>query len=212
LRRELGNGKQLEENSMSTAMTLDEKRDKAANIVHAFALAHAGIAFTLANTAIGDTVVLTALTLWMIQKIGGIYGCNDINPWQVIGRVFGWMAGTYIGAKLLFFIPFLGNLANAVATSVVTETIGWTCIFLMESFDDPSKVSEDEWEGIVNQARKRADADRKENKILLKKMTKEEKNRYKEIGELIRKGDLTEEQEKSLLKEMNDIRQRILAR
>ena len=85
-------------------------------------------------------------------------------------------------------------------------------IFLMQSFDDPSKASEDEWDNIITQARKKADENKEENKIILEKMTKEEKNRYKEIGKLIKKGNLTEEQEKALLKEMNDIRQRILAR
>jgi uncharacterized protein (DUF697 family) len=190
----------------------DLKRKEAGELVHIFAFAHAVVAFFLANTLIGDAPVLTALTFWMIQKIGKIYNCNDLNPWKIMGKVFGFVAGTYLGAKLVGLIPGIGNIANAVATTVVTETIGWTCIFLMESFDDPNEVSNSEMKGIMERAFGEAQKHKEENKQLIKKMTKAERQKIRELGNRVQDETLSQEEKEAIFEEIESMRKKILAR
>ncbi|GEM_PF-6564545 len=52
---------------------MDSHKEEAGILIHSFAAAHAVIAFLLANTVIGDTVILTGLTYAMIEILGGIY-------------------------------------------------------------------------------------------------------------------------------------------
>lgn len=196
-------------------LSKEEKRKKAGVLISLFAFAHSAIAFTLANTAIGDTFALTAMTFWMIQKIGKIYNCNDINPWKIMGKVFGFCAGTYIGGKLLFWIPGIGNLANATATFIVTQTIGWTCVFLMESFQKNGKldeISDNQWNEIMSKSKELGESETLKNEEMLKKMTKEEKKRFRELNDKIRCKELSKEEEKMLFEEINRLRDDILKR
>ena len=196
----------------TTVVSLETKREEAGYLITVFSFAHSAVALTLANTLVGDTVILTGLTFWMIQKIGGIYNCNNLNPWKIMGKVVGFCAGVYIVGKLLFWLPGIGNWANATATFIVTQAIGWTCVFLMESFDDPSKATSEDWNRIMEKARHKGEEAAEENELLLKKMTSKEKARFKELNSRVRKEELTEQQKQQIFEEMDRMRKEIIAR
>jgi sulfopyruvate decarboxylase TPP-binding subunit len=107
-------------------------KDDATITILAFSAFHAFIAFILANTVIGDSVFLSALTVIMIIYIGTQSGHQP--GWEdavvVAFKAFGSAAGIYIAGKLLFWLPGLGNMANAVTTFTVTQVIGWTAYYL----------------------------------------------------------------------------------
>ena len=190
----------------------EQKREEAGTIINVFAFAHSAVALTLANTVIGDTAVLTGLTYLMIERIGAIYNCNDIKPWKIMGKVFGFCAGIYIGSKLLFWLPGIGNVANATATFIVTQTIGWTCVFLMESFDDPSQATDGDWKVIMTEARTIGEEKADENEEILKKSTNEERKRIKNLNAQVRSGNLTKEQKSKIFTELAQIKEEILKR
>ena len=194
------------------SLTMKQKRVEAGELVSIFAFAHSAVALTLANTLIGDTAILTGLTIWMIERIGAIYNCNNINPWKIMARVFGFCAGIYLGGKLLFFLPGLGNVANATATFIVTQTIGWTCIFLMESFDDPNAVTDEELKGVMKKAREIAKSNAEKNEEILKKMRPEEKKRFRYLNNRVQSGNLTEEEKQEAFTEIARMKEEILKR
>lgn len=198
--------------SDSVEETMSNKTDEAGRLIHMFAIAHGGIAFSLANTAIGDTVLLAGLTFYMIHKLGKIYGVEDIEAKPIIGQTLTHYAGPYLAGKLLFWLPGIGNWANAATTVLLTETMGWTCVSIFSAGKKPEELSHDDWESILNSARAKAEEHQEENKILLRKMTAEDKKKLKIINKKLKDDAISEEEKEILLESLEKVYEDIKSR
>ena len=78
---------------------MDEKREEAAVVIHSFAALHGVVALLLANTLVGDTAILTALTYSMIHILADTYDITNVSPVKIAGRIFGLVAGTYMSFR-----------------------------------------------------------------------------------------------------------------
>lgn len=134
----------------------DFEKRVTALIIHGFATAHAATAFALAQTMVGDEIVLTVLTIAMIECIAR---AND-RKWGVAEAlaVIGVMAGGYIGTRLgitlIKWIPGLGNGANAASTFVTTEILGWIAYAIVKQDKSPTELTETEKKTIKKAAEK----------------------------------------------------------
>lgn len=156
-------------------------------IIHGFAVAHAAIAFSFAQTMIGDEALLTLLTIAMIECIARV---ND-RKWGVgeALSVIGVMAGGYIGTRLgvafIKWIPGIGNGANAAATFTTTEILGWITYTLVKQDIDPSKLTREEKAEIQRSAEKLSKD--KTGEELYEKMEAEDKKKFNDLIREFRK-------------------------
>jgi len=106
---------------------------KANIIVLAFVFAHAIFCALLHNTAFGDGIVLTILTLGMVFCLIKFYGISfDI----FLGLAFlSSFAGFYLGTQGAIFLyakaPSLGLWINIIMTTLITELLGQVIILLL---------------------------------------------------------------------------------
>lgn len=110
-------------------------KEKAGQIVHGYAIAHAAAAFLLANTVVGDAPVLTVLTYGMIDSLGKLFGKRN-TPFFILrklSQLFAAQIGTYLAAKGVTWIPWFGNSINASLTFSITEIVGWTIFHIYDS-------------------------------------------------------------------------------
>ncbi|AGW12786.1 hypothetical protein [Megalodesulfovibrio gigas] len=181
------------------------KMTQAAVVISAFSAAHAVIAFALANTAIGDTVVLTGLTYAMIHTLGNMYGMSGIQPAKIGAKIFGLLAGVYLAGKLTFFLPGIGNWANAAATVFCTQVIGWTCVGFFALGQDPSDASKEELKEKMQTARANAHQYQAEAKEVAKKMTKQEREKIAELAHALREPSLSDQQRDAITQQIEEI-------
>lgn len=182
---------------------------KASRLIHTFSVLQAAIAFTLANTALGDTVLISGLTLYLIHKLGDLYEAHDVSAQQVLGQCLAYYGGAYLSAKLLFWIPGIGNWANATATLLLVETIGWTCVALFSSRLDPASLSPTQWRELLNQAHHQAKAHQADNKRILRKMTAEDRTRLRDIQRKLQEPNLPEASKEALYQTLEVLYQEI---
>lgn len=194
---------------MYTDAELVSKRREAGLVIHAFAVAHGAVAFLLANTALVDGPILAGMTMWMIHRLGKIFDKQDVNTAQIFWNIFQYVAGTWLTAKTLFFVPGIGNWANAGATMLLTETIGWACIFIFSGNIDPEKLSKEEWKNIAKMAKKEGEKHHQENKEVLNKASKEEKEQLKSIVDKLKDEDIDEEDKEKLLSKLEVLYEKI---
>ena len=108
---------------------------KAGWIIHTFALLHAVVTLACRYAGFNDELLLTVLTMTMVLLI-----C--MKKWisiefaaacVIVANVFGYMMG-HFGAELLQ--PLIGTnpAANAVATVLTTEFLGWTIVGITRLF------------------------------------------------------------------------------
>ena len=175
-------------------------------MIHGFAVAHAGTAFALAQTVVGDTAALTGLTIAMIVSISMVNGAN----WSISkGFAFlGVYAGTYFGTMgavtLIKWIPGLGNVANAAVSFTLTEVMGWaTYLIIKQSSDpkniDPKSLSKEEIKKIMEIAKGMQKAETEEMKRLYDSMEPEEKAEFGSIMKQLKNRELPEETRKYLI-------------
>lgn len=188
---------------------LEAKRREASLLVHAFAVANGAVAFFLANTALVDGPILAGLVMWMIHRLGKIYGRQDVNGAQIFWNIFQFVAGTWLTAKVLFFVPGLGNWANAATTMLLTETIGWACIFIFSENIDPEKMTREQWKKIARLARREGKRHNVENKKVLSKATREEKLRLSSLSEQLKDDSIAAEEKEKALVELAELYERI---
>lgn len=181
----------------------DLNKIEARAIISQFSFAHASVALLLANTLIGDTAVLTGLTFWMIHKLGDLYGASNLNPKNILAKIFGFLAGTYIAGKLLFFVPVIGNIANATETVVVTQIIGWTCVAMFKAGKNIDELSDEELRKIVDENREQAEQNAEEMRKILKALSRNEKKTLRAICKKLRNKNLSDEEKEKLLDEFN---------
>ncbi len=178
-------------------------------LIHAFAVTNGGVAFTLANTAVGDTMLVSGLTFYMIHRLGKLYQVEDVNAKQIVSQCLAYYAAPYLTGKLLFWLPGIGNWANAATTVLLTETVGWSCVTLFSAGQRPEDLSQQEWKTVLDGAKAKAKASQAENKRLLKKMSAEERKEAKAITEQLRDEAISEEEKERLLETLTELYQRL---
>lgn len=186
---------------------MDEKLRITHVLIHGFAAAHAATAATLSQTIVGDEAALTVLTISMIIAIARLHGQT-----VEVGSAFallGTFAGFYLGTRgAVFFvkwIPFLGNAANAIATTVTTETLGWVTYYIVSQGKSIESVRKDEVEDWIKESKKYKKEHEKEWKEMektIKEMTSDDKEMYESLVKELRKEGLRAEEQKQIEKEL----------
>lgn len=172
---------------------MPDERYVTAAIIHGFAAAHAVTAFFLAQTMIGDEAALTFLTIAMILAITRVNG----KPWFVGDglRLIGTMAGFYLGTRgammLVKWIPGIGNVANAITTTAVTELLGWSTYLLVREGKKPSDLSESEAKELKERASEMRKVSREMDKIVAR-MSSDDKSRYDKLIKELKNRDISE--------------------
>lgn len=117
------------------------RKARAKVIILSYAVAHASVAAILANTVIGDAPVLMALTTLMVYQLAKL--CEQKLDKAVIAstaaNLFGSVCGTYLAAKFITWLPFVGNGINAAITFTMSQVIGWAAFAM---FDDGMSQAE----------------------------------------------------------------------
>ena len=97
-------------------------------LIHGFAAAHALTAYLLFDTKMGDSAMLTILTVTMILFIARLYDFPVEG--SLVFAALCCLAGFYLGTKgaALFsrFFPLQSGYAPQITTTLVTELLGWT--------------------------------------------------------------------------------------
>ncbi len=100
-------------------------------VIHAFTVAHM-IAAGISGPAAGP--ILTPMTISMLCVIGGMCGINgSVMKFaaKFASNFVGFLLGVSIAEFIIGLIPGAGNLANAIATGIVTELLGWSCFIVI---------------------------------------------------------------------------------
>ena len=104
-------------------------------IIHIFALLHAAVALVCRYAGLNDELLLTVLTMSMILIIcmKRWISIEVAASCVIVANVFGYILG-HFGAELLQ--PLIGTnpAANAVATIITTELLGWTILGITRIF------------------------------------------------------------------------------
>ena len=175
-------------------------------IIHGFAIAHAVTAFTLSQTVGGDELALTALTIAMIECIARANG-RDWDAGEALS-IMGIILGSYIGIRLgVMFVklfPGPGNLANATATFLTTEFLGWLTYAIVKQDKNPSQLTKEEKEEL-KKAAKKLQKD-KTGEELYKKMSAEDKEKFNDLMKQFAKIDRDNDAERErLIQELEEI-------
>lgn len=108
---------------------------KVAWIIHIFALFHAVVTLSCRYAGLNDELLLTVLTMSMILVIcmKRWISIEFAAACVIVANVFGYIMG-HFGAELLQ--PLIGTnpAANAVATVITTEVLGWTILGITRVF------------------------------------------------------------------------------
>lgn len=169
----------------------DRRQSEAAWLIHASALANGSVAFGLANTLAGDTVLITGVSLYMIHRLGKLYDADDINGKQIITQIITHYAAPIIGAKLLFWLPGIGNWANAASMSLLTEIIGWSCVILFSEGTAVDALTSKDWKQLLKSAKKQANEHQAENKLMLANMSEQEQSQFRALNKQLANKNLT---------------------
>lgn len=176
-------------------------------MIHGFAAAHAVTAATLSQTMVGDEAALTVLTISMIIAIARLYG-QTVEVGSALA-LLGTFAGFYLGTRgAVFFvkwIPFVGNAANAIATTVTTETLGWVTYYLVSRGKSIESVRKDEVNDLIKESKehkKEHEQEWKELEKTIRKMKSDDKARYESLVSKLRKEGLSAEEQKQIEKEL----------
>ncbi|MGR9044785.1 MAG: hypothetical protein ACU83N_05775 [Gammaproteobacteria bacterium] len=197
---------------MPSSAPFDKIQSEAAWLVHACALANGGIAFGLANTLAGDSVLITGISLYMIHRLGKLYQVTDVNGKQIVTQIVTYYTAPLVTAKLLFWLPGIGNWANAASMSLLTEIIGWSCILLFAKGQNPEELDARDWKKLIRNAKHKAHEHRAANKAQLKAMTTKERKRLTEINQQLADSTLPDETRDRLFQDMIDLYAQIEAR
>lgn len=115
--------------SATTKTAVDER--VIALVIHGFTIAHmiaAGISGPMAGP------ILTPMTLTMLFVIGRMCEADAGIMKQAANfmtKFVGFILGVSIAEFILGLFPGIGNLANAIATGIVTEFLGWSCFIAL---------------------------------------------------------------------------------
>lgn len=109
---------------------------KVAWLIHLFALLHAVVTLACRYAGLNDELLLTVLTMSMVLIIcmKRWISIEFAASCVIVANVFGYILG-HFGAELLQ--PLIGTnpAANAVATIITTEFLGWTILGITRLFN-----------------------------------------------------------------------------
>lgn len=172
-------------------------------MIHGFAAAHAVTAAAFSQTIVGDEVALTTLTISMIIAISRLYN----QPIEV-GSAFallGTFAGFYLGTRGAVFcvkwIPFVGNAANAIATTMTTETLGWVTYYIVSRGNSVENVSKDKVKDLIRESEEYRAEHKKEWKRIrdiVRSMNSSDKALYNSLLTTLKKENLTELEQREI--------------
>ena len=187
---------------------MDRRRTTTALVIHGYAVAHGVAAALLAQTSVGDEVVLTALTIAMILTVANVNGAQWTKG--MAASFLAVFAGGYIGvlgaAMLVKWIPFIGNGANAVTTIVTTEVLGWaTYIFLSNGYKNPKTITKEYRDEILRRAKEMQRDNTEEGKKYYEAMSKEEQDVCKRILKQLQNKDIPDSTRDLLIKRYSEI-------
>ncbi len=113
-------------------------------IIHIFAFLHAVVALACRYAGLNDELLLTILTMAMILLIcmKRWISIEFAAACVIMANVLGYMLG-HIGADILQSLITTNYAANAVATVITTEILGWTIELVTRMFH-PGKSKDDE--------------------------------------------------------------------
>jgi len=184
---------------------MKDKSPQAARLIHSFAVCNGSIAFALANTIVGDTVLVSGLMIYMVNRLASLYGIKDFNINQLVSQCFSYYAGAYAAEKLLFWVPGLGNWVNATTTVLITETVGWASVAVFRTGKRPEDLTRRQWQAILRTAKAKARTYQRQVQALLKKMTPAEKRSFKDLNKKLSSKRLSERQKAGSLKSLQKL-------
>ena len=103
-------------------------------VIHGFALAHALVCYLLHDTALGDTFILTCLTIAMVVILIRLFnGPVDVIVGLLLLASF---AGFFLGINgarwiQMLFPKMVIIFSYVLTTTLVTEFIGWSVFFVV---------------------------------------------------------------------------------
>ena len=173
---------------MADSTRRDINKRVTALIIHGFTIAHV-VAAGILGPAAGS--VLAPMTGAMVIAIGAqcSAGFSVKKALKVMANFVGFILGVSIAEFLVGLIPGIGNIANAIATGIVTEILGWaTYIVLRDGLEEKGNLSF--WDKIqLLLAAIRLREDNKEFTQKLKdarqKMTNDERTKYDNFMRII---------------------------
>lgn len=109
-------------------------------IIHGFTITHVITAAMLGPAA---GAALTPMTTAMIFSIGLQCSINFsiASALKIAANLAGLIAGTAIAEFIIGLIPGLGNIANACATGIVTQILGWSAFIMLRDNIDGGNLS-----------------------------------------------------------------------
>ena len=140
-------------------------------IIHTFAVSAAAFSFAFSwvpgvGPTLGDTAVLTSLTIAMTMLIGTLFGKKILpkSAWSIGATAVGFALGTSLLKGGLSFIPFAGPWLNATITLGLHEAIGWGLYGIFARGLDPTQVGSDELKKAFREGRVIADQQKAQSK------------------------------------------------
>lgn len=179
-------------------------------LIHGFALAHATTAAALSQTIAGDEAALTALTITMIMAISSLY--NQPLKVSEAFAVLGIFAGHYLGTRGMIlcvkWIPGIGNIANAIATTVTTETLGWITVFLVSKGQTITNIKKNDAKRIIKESeqfRKEHKKEWEEIKTIVNNMNENDKKEYKFLINELQKREISDDERKAYEEKLTEL-------
>ena len=110
-------------------MTENEK-SQCDTIIHAAAVAGAGVASGLAQLPGADNALLVPIEIGMILSLGGVFKIDltESAAKSILGGYVATMVGRGVSQALFGWIPFIGNALNAATAASVVEMLGWAIV------------------------------------------------------------------------------------
>lgn len=183
---------------------MDKEKKIVTLIIHGFTIVHM-IAAGAAGPAAG--AILTPLTVAMIVSIG--LQCkaefNSQTAIAVMADFVGFILGIGIAQFIVGLVPGIGNLANAIATGVVTELLGWATYLALK--EDLKKGNYSQWHLLKRAWGLRKDAKKLNEKLkeTRNKMSAHDKEKYDKLMKIITDKNVTKSQQDLAIFEAEEI-------
>lgn len=183
---------------------MDREKKVVTLIIHGFTIVHI-IAAGVAGPAAG--AILTPLTVIMVVCIGlqCKAGFNSQTAIAVMADFVGFILGVSIAEFIVGLIPGIGNIANAIATGVVTELLGWATYLVLK--EDLKKGSYNQW-SLLKRAwklRKQAKVLNEKLKETRNKMSTYDKQKYDKLMKIITDKNVTKSEQDLAIFEAEEI-------
>lgn len=184
------------------------RKTEASLIIHGFATAHGAVALALANTVVGDTAVLTALTVTMITQLARLFDLRFDRSASValLAQTVSQVGGVYLLSRLVSWMPGLGNWLNASVAFGLTQAIGWTAYHFFEAGarSGDLRITREK----VRAARRDARREPLQRQDALEQLAAADRRQYHSLEGRLRNLSLSNEERAAVVQEMIDLLRR----